>query len=78
MRLRSFVLGLSDSRPLNDPPPKEDVYAASIVPHPHRNGLYRRHASATMSGWLKRRHRDAVRRLPFSTEWRTIVEKNVP
>jgi hypothetical protein len=31
-----------------------------------------------MFAFLKRRRRDAVRRRPFPTEWRAIVEKNVP
>src|SRR3954467_15487452 len=28
--------------------------------------------------WWRRRRRDAIRRAPFPSEWRGIIEKNVP
>lgn len=31
-----------------------------------------------MFAWLKRRRREAVRRMPFPAAWRAIIEKNVP
>jgi len=31
-----------------------------------------------MFGWLRRRRREAIRQRPFPTEWRAIIEKNVP
>ena len=31
-----------------------------------------------MLAWLRRRRRDGIRRRSFPTEWRVIVEKNVP
>jgi Mlc titration factor MtfA (ptsG expression regulator) len=31
-----------------------------------------------MFGWLRRRRREAIRRRPFSAEWRAIIAKNVP
>jgi Mlc titration factor MtfA (ptsG expression regulator) len=31
-----------------------------------------------MFAWLTRRRRVAIRRRPFSAEWRAIIERNVP
>jgi hypothetical protein len=33
---------------------------------------------APMFAWLRRRRRVAIRRRPFPTEWRAIIERNVP